>query len=64
MKNEKYNWREALPILYYVLHVYVAYNVIELINASNKSIFFQIVMSILVACLELQWCFSQANKKD
>jgi hypothetical protein len=58
------DWREAMPILYYVLHLYVAYKVIELINSSNKSLFFQIVMNILVGCLELQWLFSQANKKE
>ena len=58
------DWREALPILNYVIHLYVAYEVIELINSSNKSLLFQIVMNILVGCLLLQWFFSQLNKKD
>lgn len=58
------DWREALPILYYLLHLYVAYEVIELIYSSNKSLFFQIVMSILVGCLELQWMFSKSNKNE
>lgn len=58
------DWREALPLLYYGLHLYVAYEVIELINSSNKSLFFQIVMSILVGCFELQWMFSQSNKEE
>jgi hypothetical protein len=58
------DWREALPILYYGLHLYVAYEVIKLINSSNESLFFQIVMNILVGCLELQWMIAHANKKE
>lgn len=58
------DWREALPILYYLLRLYLLYEVINLIHQSDKSIFFQVIISILIVCLEFQWFVSQANKKE
>lgn len=58
------NWREALPILYYLLRFYLLYEIIELIWNSDKSILFQVITSVLIVCIEFQWFISQTNKKE
>lgn len=58
------DWREALPILYYVLRFYVLYEIIRLIESSNRSGFFKVIMSILIICIEFQWFISQTNKEE
>ena len=58
------NWREALPILHYLLRFYILYEIIKLVESSDRSIAFQIILSILIVCIEFQWFISQINKKD
>ena len=58
------DWRAALPILYYGLRFYLLKEIIELISSSNKSTLYQIIISILIVCLEFQWFISQTNKKE
>ena len=58
------DWREALPILYYMLRFYVLYEIIRLVESSNRSNIFKIIMSILIVCFYLQWALSETNKKE
>jgi hypothetical protein len=58
------NWREALPIFYNVLRVSVLYEIIKLVESSEKSVLFKIIISILIICLEFQWFISQTNKNE
>jgi hypothetical protein len=58
------DWREALPILYYLLRFYIFYEIIKLVESSDRSIFFKVIISILIVCLEFQWFISQTNKNE
>lgn len=58
------DWREILPIIYYLLRFYVLYEIVELLYSSDKSVLFQVIFSILIVCLEFQWFISQTNKKE
>lgn len=58
------NWKEALPLVNYLLCGYLLYEVVNLIYSSDKSIIYQVIMSILVFCFAVEWAFSQANKKE
>ena len=58
------NWREALPIVNYLLCYYLLYEFVNLINSSDKSTIYKVIMSILVFCFAVQWSISQANKKE
>ena len=57
-------WREALPVLYFLLRFYILYEIIKLVESSDRSIAFKIIISVLIVCLEFKWFISQTNKKD
>jgi hypothetical protein len=58
------DWRDALPILYYGLRFYLLKEIIELINSSNKSTIYKVIISILVVCVAIQWGISKLMNDD